>query len=40
VSAFLGSGTSVAAAVVGANKKGFYGDFNKTRVILAISKTL
>lgn len=39
-SAFLGSGTSAAAAVVGANKRGFYGDFNKTRVILTLSKTL
>ena len=36
----IGSGFSAAAAVVGANKKGFYGDINKTRVILTVSKSL
>lgn len=40
VGAFLGTGTSVAAAVVGADKRGFYGDFNKPRLILTISKAL
>ncbi|MDQ6627602.1 MAG: TorF family putative porin [Pseudomonadota bacterium] len=36
----LGSGLAVAGAVVGANKKDYYGDINKTRVILTLSKTL
>ena len=36
----IGSGFSAAAAVVGANKKGFYGDINKARVILTVSKSL
>ncbi len=36
----LGSGFSTAAAIVGASKKSFYGDLNKTRVILTISKSM
>lgn len=40
LSAVAGSGVSVAAAYVGANKKGFYGDVNKGRVILTLSKAL
>lgn len=36
----LGQGFSAAAALVGANKSGFYGDFNKPRAILTISKTM
>jgi len=40
LSAVAGSGVSVAAAYVGANKKGFYGDVNKGRVILTLSKAM
>jgi uncharacterized protein (TIGR02001 family) len=36
----LGSGFSVAGAVVGANKKNYYGDINKTRAILTVSKSM
>ena len=36
----LGSGFSVAGAVVGATKKSVWGDVNKTRFIATISKTL
>lgn len=36
----LGSGFAAAAAIVGASKRGFYGDINKARAILTISKTL
>ncbi len=36
----LGSGFSVAAAVIGASKKSYYGDFNKTRVVATISKSM
>ena len=36
----LGSGFSVAGAVVGASKKTFYGDGNKARAIFTLSKTL
>ncbi|MGH6974336.1 MAG: hypothetical protein ACRED6_06890, partial [Stellaceae bacterium] len=36
----LGSGFSVAGAVVGATKKSFYGDINKTRAIVTLSKAL
>ena len=36
----LGSGFSAAGALVGATKKDFYGDINKARVILTISKTM
>jgi uncharacterized protein (TIGR02001 family) len=36
----LGSGFSVAGAVVGANKKSFYGDINKPRAIFTLSKTM
>lgn len=36
----LGSGFSVAGAVVGASKKSFYGDINKTRVIFTLSKSM
>ncbi|MEO7056223.1 MAG: TorF family putative porin [Caldimonas sp.] len=40
MSAVMGSGVSAAAAIVGANKRGFYGDINKPRVILTLSKAL
>jgi len=40
LSAAMGSGVSAAVAYVGANKKGFYGDINKGRVILTLSKAL
>jgi len=40
LSAVAGSGVSVAAAYVGANKKDFYGDINKGRVILTLSKAM
>jgi len=40
LSAVAGNGVSVAAAVVGANKKNFYGDVNKTRFIVTLSKSL
>lgn len=36
----LGSGFSIAAALVGANKKEFYGDINKARGILTLTKTM
>ena len=36
----LGSGFAIAGAVVGANKKGFYGDYNKTRAVLTLSKAM
>ncbi len=36
----LGSGFSVAGAVVGASKKSFYGDINKARAIFTISKSM
>ena len=36
----LGSGFSVAGAYVGANKKNFYGDINKGRAILTITKSM
>ncbi len=40
LSSVMGSGVSAAAAIVGANKRGFYGDINKPRVILTLSKAL
>ncbi len=36
----MGSGFSLAGAVVGANKKSFYGDINKARFILTLSKSM
>lgn len=36
----LGDGLSLSAAVAGANRKGFFGDANKARLIVAITKTL
>ncbi len=36
----LGSGFSLAGAVVGANKKNYYGDVNKVRGIVSISKSM
>jgi len=36
----LGSGFSAAGAIVGASKKSFYGDINKTRAIFTLSKTM
>ncbi len=38
-SAIMGSGVTLAAAYVGASKKGFYGDINKARVILTLAKS-
>ena len=35
----FGDGLSLAAAVVGANKKTYFGDVNKARVILTLAKT-
>ena len=40
LSAVAGSGVSVAAAYVGANKKDFYGDINKVRFIATLTKSL
>lgn len=40
LSSAVGAGTSAALAYVGANKKGFYGDVNKGRVIFTLSKSL
>ncbi|MBY0411365.1 MAG: TorF family putative porin, partial [Burkholderiaceae bacterium] len=36
----FGAGVSLGAAVVGANKKNFFGDVNKSRVIVTLTKTL
>jgi uncharacterized protein (TIGR02001 family) len=36
----FGSGLSLAAAVAGANKKNFFGDVNKARLIVTLTKTL
>ncbi len=36
----FGGGLSLSAAVAGANKKGFFGDANKARLIVTLSKTL
>lgn len=36
----FGSGVSLGAAVVGANKKDFFGAINKSRVIVTLTKTL
>ena len=36
----MGSGFSLAGAVVGANKKSAYGDINKSRFILTLSKSM
>jgi uncharacterized protein (TIGR02001 family) len=36
----LGNGFSVSGAAVGANKKNVYGDANKSRLILALSKSM
>lgn len=36
----FGGGLSLSAAVAGANKKGFFGDGNKARLIVTLSKTL
>ncbi|MEO5882420.1 MAG: TorF family putative porin [Caldimonas sp.] len=40
LSSVMGSGVSAAAAYVGATKKDFYGDINKGRVILTLSKAM
>ena len=40
LSKYAGPGVSIAGAVVGANKKGFYGDINKARFIATLSKAL
>ena len=36
----FGDGLSLGAAVVGANKKNFFGDVNKARLIVSLTKTL
>ena len=36
----IGSGFAVAAAYVGANKRGTWGDINKNRLVVTLSKTL
>ena len=36
----FGSGLSLGAAVVGANKKAFFGPVNKSRIVVALTKTL
>ena len=36
----FGGGLSLGAAVVGANKKAFFGHVNKSRVIVTLTKTL
>ena len=36
----FGSGLSLSAAIVGATKKGYFGDANKARLIVAVTKTL
>lgn len=36
----FGDGLSLSAAVAGANKKGFFGDANKARLILTLTKSL
>ncbi|MDD2610374.1 MAG: TorF family putative porin [Giesbergeria sp.] len=36
----LGSGLSLSAAIVGANKKAYFGDVNKSRLLLTLTKTL
>jgi uncharacterized protein (TIGR02001 family) len=36
----FGDGLSLSAAVVGANKKSFFGDVNKSRVIVTLTKSL
>jgi len=36
----LGNGFSVSGAAVGANKKNFWGDINKSRLIVALSKAM
>jgi len=36
----FGSGLSLAAAIAGANKKSFFGDVNKPRLLLTLTKTL
>lgn len=36
----FGGGLSLGAAVVGANKKNFFGDVNKSRLIVTLTKTL
>ena len=40
LSKFAGSGVSISGAVVGANKKDFYGDINKVRFIATLTKSL
>ena len=40
LSSVAGNGVSIAGAVVGANKKEWYGDINKTRFIVTLSKSL
>jgi hypothetical protein len=36
----FGSGLSLGAAVAGANKKDFFGDVNKARLIVTLTKTM
>ena len=35
----LGNGFSAAAAITGANKKAYFGDVNKARLIVTLAKT-
>ena len=36
----FGSGLSLGAAVAGASKKAYFGDVNKTRLLVTLTKTL
>ena len=40
LSSVAGNGVTIAGAVVGASKKAWYGDINKTRFIVTLSKSL
>ena len=40
LSKFAGAGVTISGAVVGATKKGYYGDINKARFIATLTKTL
>lgn len=40
LSSVVGSGTSISAAYIGANKKDFYGDVNKGRFVVTLAKSM
>ncbi|MBC8057633.1 MAG: hypothetical protein H7Y61_13745 [Rhizobiales bacterium] len=40
LSKFAGSGVTISGAIIGANKKDFYGDINKARFIATLTKAL